>query len=85
MIQFEYVITDELGIHARPAGLLIREAKKYSSMITLLHGNRTSAATKLFEIMKLGIKQADTLGITIEGPDEEESAAAIREVLKTHL
>ena len=85
MIQFEYVITDELGIHARPAGLLIREAKKFPSTITFLHRDKTASAIKLFEIMKLGIKQNDTLGITVEGPDEEEAAAAIKQVLKTHL
>ena len=29
MKTFNYVITDEVGIHARPAGMLVKEAKKY--------------------------------------------------------
>ena len=31
MKQFTYVITDEAGIHARPAGLLVKEAAKFAS------------------------------------------------------
>lgn len=35
MKQFTYVITDPAGVHARPAGLLVKEAAKYSSAITI--------------------------------------------------
>ena len=38
MKSFNYVITDEVGIHARPAGLLVKEAKKYESAVTIVKG-----------------------------------------------
>ena len=38
MTNFKYVITDEVGIHARPAGLLVKEAKKYASKIVIVKG-----------------------------------------------
>jgi phosphocarrier protein len=85
MVMFEYVITDELGIHARPAGLLIREVKNHRSAVTFSHGERKAEGDKLFAIMKLGIKQGNTLGVAVEGPDEEEAAAAIKRTLETLL
>ena len=35
MKTFDYTIKDELGIHARPAGLLVKEAKKFESACTI--------------------------------------------------
>jgi phosphocarrier protein len=85
MVRFDYVITDELGIHARPAGILIREVKNHQSAVTFRHGEKKAEGGKLFAIMKLGIKQGDTLGVTVEGPDEEAAAAAIKQTLETNL
>jgi len=85
MIKFDYIITDELGIHARPAGLLIREIKKYRSLVTFSNREGRSADNKLFDIMKLQIKHADTLGVTVKGSDEEETAVAIKKMLENYL
>ena len=46
MKSFTYVINDELGIHARPAGLLVKEAKKYDSKIILSKDGKSVEATK---------------------------------------
>ena len=40
MKTFNYVITDEVGIHARPAGMLVKEAKKYESQIMIKKGDK---------------------------------------------
>jgi phosphocarrier protein len=85
MVTFDYVITDELGIHARPAGILIREVKKHKSSVVFSHGEKKAAGTRLFEIMKLAVKQGNTLGVTVEGADEQEASASIKQVLETNL
>jgi phosphocarrier protein len=85
MVSFEYVITDELGIHSRPAGLLIREVKKHQSQVVFFNGEKKADGDKIFAIMKLGIKQGNTLGVTVEGSDEGETAAALKQLLETHL
>jgi phosphocarrier protein len=85
MVTFDYVITDELGIHARPAGILIREVKKHKSSVIFSHGEKKAAGDRLFAIMKLAIKQGNTLGVTVEGADEKEASAAIKQVLETNL
>lgn len=71
MKQFTYVITDEIGIHARPAGLLVKEAKKYQSTITITCNGKSAAASKLMAVMSMGVKHADTVEVSVEGPDED--------------
>ena len=69
MQKFSYVIKDELGIHARPAGLLVKEAKKYESAIQIVKGAKAVAATKLMAVMGLGVKCGDTVEVEAEGAD----------------
>ena len=71
MKSFDYVITDEVGIHARPAGILVKEAKKYSSTITVTRNGKSASATKLMALMGLGVKCGDTVTVQIEGDDED--------------
>ena len=71
MQKFEYVIKDEVGIHARPAGLLVKEAKKYQSEIRIVKAGKSAAAPKLMAIMGLGVKCGDTVAIEVEGADED--------------
>lgn len=71
MKTFTYIITDEIGIHARPAGLLIKEAKKYTSKIVLSANGKSAEATKLMAVMGLGVKNGQEVEIAIEGGDEE--------------
>ena len=56
MKKFEYVIKDEIGIHARPAGLLVKEAKNFESKIMLVKDGKSAEATKLMAVMGLGVK-----------------------------
>jgi len=72
---FSYTIKDEAGIHARPAGLLVKKAKEFESVITLEKGGKSTAATKLMAIMGMGVKCGDTVTVMIEGADEEKAAA----------
>ena len=60
MKTFSYTIKDEVGIHARPAGLLVKKAKEFESKITLEKGGKTAEATKLMAVMSMGVKCGDT-------------------------
>ena len=71
MKQFNYVITDELGIHARPAGKLAKLAKEYESKIQITKGEKTIAATQLLMLMGLAVKHGDEITVAVEGLDEE--------------
>ena len=66
-----------MGLHARPAGLLAKEAMKYTSKITLTKGDKSGDAKRIFNIMGLGIKSGDTVEVTVEGEKEAEDKAAL--------
>ncbi len=85
MKSFEYTITDPVGIHARPAGVLVKEIKKYTSTVTVAKGDKAVNALKLMALMGMGIKQGDTVKVTVEGADEEAAATAIEAFFKANL
>ena len=85
MQKFEYVIKDEVGIHARPAGLLVKEAKKYQSEIRIVKDGKSAAATKLMAIMGLGVKCGDTVAIEVEGADEDAACEGIKAFVEGNL
>lgn len=86
MKQFQYVISDPVGIHARPAGLLAKQAKTLDSTITITKDDGKSAvATKLMAVMGLGIKGGSTITITVEGGNEEFNAATMERFFKENL
>ena len=85
MKSFDYVITDEVGIHARPAGLLVNEAKSYDSVIRITKDGKSAEAKKLMALMGLGVKKGDTVTVSVEGGDEESVAAKMEEFFKSNL
>ena len=85
MKTFTYTIKDELGIHARPAGLLAKKAKELDSEITITKGEKTVGATKLMALMGLGVKCGDTITVNVSGVDEENAEKAMKEFLEVNL
>ena len=86
MKQFTYTITDSVGIHARPAGLLVKAAKALDSTITIARADgRSAGATKLMALMGLGVKQGDQVTVAAEGPGEEAAIAAMEQFFKENL
>ncbi|MGM9646469.1 MAG: HPr family phosphocarrier protein [Eubacteriales bacterium] len=85
MREFEYTIKDELGIHARPAGLLVKAAKATNCRISVVKGDKTADATRLFAVMGLGIKQGDTVTVTCDGENEEEAILQMRSFFENNL
>lgn len=84
--KFIYTVQDANGVHARPAGLLVKAAKALDSTITLENAaGKSAVATKLMAVMGLGIKQGDTVTVTVEGGDEEASAAAMEKFFSENL
>ena len=85
MKEFKYVITDELGIHARPAGLLVKEAAKFQADIKIKKGEKEADAKRIFGIMGLAAKKGDEIVLTADGADEADAIVAIEEFLKANL
>lgn len=85
MKTFAYTITDEVGIHARPAGELVKAAKEFRSEITLEANGKKADARKLMAVMAMGIKKGQTVTVSVSGPDEEAAIAAVGEFFRTNL
>ena len=85
MKEFEFVVTDPQGIHARPAGLLVKEAKKFESNISVFKGARKGDLKKIFTVMALGVKQGESIKVQVEGADEEQAASAVAAFLKENF
>ena len=82
MKKFNYVITDVIGIHARPAGLLVKEAKKYEAKVTIEGKGKSVDATRLMAVMSLGVKKNDEITVIVEGNGEGEAAENLEKFLK---
>ena len=79
MKQFEYIITEPIGIHARPATILTKAASVYQSRISIEKDGKTADVKRLMALMALGIKYNEKVFFTIEGEDE---AIAMKELKK---
>ncbi len=85
MKNFEYTIKDELGIHARPAGILVKQAAGYQSAVTIAKGEKSADAKRIFGVMGLGVKTGEEITITVEGADEDTAAAELETFFKENL
>ena len=85
MKEFQYTVKDACGIHARPAGLLVKVAKGFSSTATLEKEGKSCDLRKLMALMGMGVKQGDTVTVKVEGEDEEAAAAAIQKFLSENV
>lgn len=86
MVQFNFTVRDELGIHARPAGLLAKLAKSLDpAVITIAKGEKSVKASQLMKLMALAVKKGDEVTVTVEGDNEAEAAAAMQKFFEENL
>lgn len=85
MKTFNYVITDPEGIHARPAGELVKAAKSYACSIKLTKDGKSGDCKKIFGIMGLAVKKGNEVTLTFEGEDEDAAFEGISKFMQENL
>ena len=85
MKTFNYTIQDALGIHARPAGILVKQAAGYQSAVKIAKGEKSADAKRIFGVMGLGVKTGEEVTITVEGADEDTAIAELEAFFKENL
>lgn len=86
MKQFEYTVKDPLGIHARPAGMLVKEAKAFAdTAVTITKNGTTVKATQLMKLMSLGVKNGDVVTVTADGANEDAAIVALKAFFEANL
>jgi phosphocarrier protein len=71
MTELTYTIKDKMGLHARPAGLMVKIIKSKKIDAKLKFKESVVDATRLYQVMSLGIKQNDTFVIEFSGENED--------------
>jgi len=85
MKQFTYVIKDKEGIHARPAGIVVAEAKKFASAVTIENKGKSADLKRIFGVMSLCVKSGEEVLIKVTGADEDACVEALEKVFKDNL
>ncbi len=85
MKSFSYTVKDEIGLHARPAGMLSQKAKEFESEIIIKKGTKEVNATRLMMLMSMGIKNGDTVEVSASGSDEERAIEEIKKFFEENL
>lgn len=85
MKEFVYTITDPIGIHARPAGLLVKLLAAIKSDVKVAKGEKIVNAKSILGLMGLQAKQGEAIKFIIEGADEEEAIKKVEDFLKENL
>ena len=84
MKEFTYRITDPVGIHARPAGMLAKKAAELDSTVTIIKDGKSADTRRLMALMQLGIKENDEITVRIEGGNEDRNAHEILTFLESN-
>lgn len=85
MQEFTYVIKDEIGIHARPAGNLVKSLKDTKSQVIMECRGKSADAKKIFSLLSLAVKAGDKVKITVTGEDEKETMEKVSRYLTENL
>ena len=85
MKKFEYIITEPAGIHAIPAGMLVKEISVYKSTITIERDGQTADGKRLMALMALGVRGKEKVTFIIEGTDEDMAAIKLEAFCRENL
>lgn len=86
MVEFEYTIKDRDGVHARPAGAIIKAASGFKSDVSIQNRDRqASLKSGIFALLGMGIRCADTIKVSCNGADEQAAAEALRKAFEDYL
>ena len=85
MCKFDYTIKDKIGIHARPAGMLVQIAKEAKSKTIMECKGKSADLKKIFSLMTLSVKCGDTVKVSVSGEDEEQVSEKLKKYLTENL
>jgi phosphocarrier protein HPr len=81
MPEIKIEITNEVGLHARPAALFVQTANKFKSIITVKNGDVLANAKSILKVLTLGAGNGAVITIIAEGEDAEQALKALKDLL----
>ncbi len=89
MITRQTEVLNKSGIHARPASVLVNEAKRFESRITIQNLNRTNMesvnAKSMVMVLSLEAVKGTSVAVSAEGKDEREAVDALIELINNGM
>lgn len=85
MIKRQVLITNETGLHARPASLLVQTASKFKSSITIEKDEKQINVKSILMLLSAGISKGTTIDLIFDGEDEVAADAVIMELLNSNF
>jgi phosphocarrier protein len=82
MVEIKYLIKDELGLHARPAGKLVKTAARYKCDVQIGNQVKMVNAKRIIGVMALSLKCNQEIAMTFSGEDEMDASAAMKAFLE---
>ena len=79
MVSFAYTLTDPMGLHMRPAGMMARQLAETPCSVVIRCGTRSADAKSILNVMALAAKCGETVTIEVSGEDEEATLQELRE------
>jgi phosphocarrier protein HPr len=84
----QIVVTDPVGLHARPAALFVKLANRFSAEIKICNLSAKSQwlnAKSILSLLASGVQQGDQIGIRAEGVDEGAAIDALEELVRSNF
>ena len=85
VVETSLVITNKVGLHARPASLLVQTAARFQSKIMVRFGDKTANAKSILNVMKLGVSMGDSVDVLAEGEEAEQAIAALADLVRRNF
>lgn len=82
MLEKTICVTNETGIHARPAAVLVKVAMRYKSDIYIYRGGNEYDAKSIMNVMSMGVRRGEEIHLQVSGIDETEAFQAITELIE---
>jgi len=85
MLSENIIVENETGIHARPAGLIVKEASRFKSEVAFIKNSTNYNAKSIMSIMAMAADKGETITITANGTDEAAAMDAMVNLIREGL
>lgn len=85
MVSQKVTVINESGVHARPAGVLVKTASKFNSKVQIVFGDKTIQAKSILNVMAAGIKCGSEIEVQCDGDDEAEALKTLVEFIENGM
>jgi phosphotransferase system HPr (HPr) family protein len=85
MKEITITVTNETGLHSRPADLFVRTAKCYESVVTIRKGEKSADAKNIIKVILLNVSQGTEVTVEADGPDEEEALQDLQTLISSNF